>query len=385
MQRTSVERRSLLTTLCVYLVSRIVVLFAAHAATWYHPPLSVKSVLGTGWDGAWYLFIAESGYPDHVLAEGPGNRWAFFPVLPAAVRGTRAVTGLDLALSGIFVSLIVGAVAVVLVHLMVRELFGSHTARHSAALLAFFPTAFVFGMSYTEGLFIAAAAFCLLGVMRQRWGWAATGAVIGVLTRVTGLVLIAVLAVEVIMLLWRSRSALNIRALIGPAFSFLAALAAFAGYCLYQWRVSGDPLAFISVQEHWGKEWRWDSTPPAALFRIVTEFGSTYILDWLSVLALLWVTVAAAAGIVLARKGHPIPISWWVYSLGCIAIAFSGGNEASVLRYTMAAFPLLAVIVRAAPRSWITGLVSTSATLQGVLGFLIFAGVTFKANTLMAP
>ena len=52
-----------------------------------YPKLRVGQVFGSVWDGRWYLTIAQHGYPHHLVNEGDGSRWAFFPAFPGAVQG----------------------------------------------------------------------------------------------------------------------------------------------------------------------------------------------------------------------------------------------------------------------------------------------------------
>jgi hypothetical protein len=80
-----------------YVLSRLLVLFAALASKWLVPRLHPIKALTSGWDGYWYTLIAQHGYPHQLFNENHGSRWAFFPAYPAAIRATVATTGLSYA------------------------------------------------------------------------------------------------------------------------------------------------------------------------------------------------------------------------------------------------------------------------------------------------
>ena len=46
-----------------YVLSRLLVLFAALASKWLVPRLHPLKALTSGWDGYWYTLIAQHGYP----------------------------------------------------------------------------------------------------------------------------------------------------------------------------------------------------------------------------------------------------------------------------------------------------------------------------------
>src|ERR1700730_13466383 len=82
----SARCRPLLRPTAYYLSSRVIVFAVAIVMSAIYPKLRVLQTLGSIWDGRWYLKIAQYGYPHHLVYEGNGSRWAFFPAFPAAVR-----------------------------------------------------------------------------------------------------------------------------------------------------------------------------------------------------------------------------------------------------------------------------------------------------------
>ena len=95
----------LLPPLGLYLVSRLVVLAASIPAVFHSNPgagpwpeitsgWALERVL-TQWDGAWYIWVADRGYPTGTEYRHHLSDVAFFPGFPALIRGVASVTGLS--------------------------------------------------------------------------------------------------------------------------------------------------------------------------------------------------------------------------------------------------------------------------------------------------
>ena len=233
--------RPLIRPIAYFAVSRLVVLAATLAAKLAAPRLNPFRALTSGWDGYWYLTIAQHGYPHRIFNENHGSRWAFFPAYPALIRTTVDVTGLSYAQSAFLLSIVIGITAVVGLWLAVREVFGPVVADRSVLLFVFFPASFVLSMAYTEALFITAAGLCLFAISRRWWIAASMCAVLGSLTRSFGLVLIACVVVAAIPVILRDR---KIRPLIATAIAPLGLVA----WLAYSKRVTGTPLAFLKAE-----------------------------------------------------------------------------------------------------------------------------------------
>ena len=91
-----------------------------------HPPTESGTSYGdliSNWDGQWYRFIVEHGYPHHLptlhgaLQE---NQWAFYPLYPSLVRIVMW-TGLPYAVAASCVSMAFGAAAMTLLYRMLAQ------------------------------------------------------------------------------------------------------------------------------------------------------------------------------------------------------------------------------------------------------------------------
>ena len=150
------------------------------------------------WDGTWMVAIAQYGYdvPDDMLdAFGnhtPDTAKAFFPGYPATIAATGLLTGGNLILAGLLVSLVAGiAAAYGLTRL--GELVPGGSRRAGLLLVGLFaaaPMGVVLSMTYTEALFCALTAWALVGVLRRQWLLAGLGAFAAGLVRPTAAALV---------------------------------------------------------------------------------------------------------------------------------------------------------------------------------------------------
>ena len=157
------------------------------------------SALLSKWDGLWMLGIALGGY-DNVapgLQDAFGHRYAetplaFFPGYPVAVGTFRFLTGTPTLIAGLTVSLVAG---VVMAFGLARlgELVPGGSRRVGLALVALVaaaPMGIVWSMTYSEGLFCAAAVWALVAVLRREWVLAGVCTALAGTVRPTGAALL---------------------------------------------------------------------------------------------------------------------------------------------------------------------------------------------------
>jgi hypothetical protein len=363
-----------------FLLSRVAVLFAALVSKWIFPNLSVPTVLGGSWDGGWYLRIAQYGYPDRLVNDGAGSRWAYLPAFPWVIRGVVTVTGLSYLHAAIVVTFVLGTAAAVAVWLAVREVFGAAIADRSVLFLVFFPTAFVLSMTYSEGLFLAAAGFCLYALSRRLWITASIFAIMASLTRDFGVVLIVCVAVGAIPVIAKER---KIRPLVALVLSPLGLI----GWMAYSWNRVGTPLAFVKAESYWGgAHFIWFLTPFRSLRHL---FGGAQAFkmapDVLAAGALVFVIVGLVWLAQAQMRSVRIPLFWWVFTVGSALGTLSPYWPTSILRYSMAIFPLFAGYAWKIRPAWTGGVVGALAVSQGALAVMIFVAVVHPQVTLLAP
>jgi hypothetical protein len=364
--------------LALYLGSRAAGYIAILAATWLEPSLRVKQAY-TAWDGGWYLLIAKHWYPGTVAnAKGVGNQWAFFPGFPLVVRVTKYATHLSYADAAILVAWIFGGLAAVAIGMLVRDVLGNGTALKTVAVVMFYPAAFVLNFAYPEGMFLAAAATCLLFIYRERWILAAVLANVACLTKEPGVVLAIAIAAEA---LRPGRTARSRLLILGSA---AASCLAFVGWCLYGLSRTGHLLAFVDAENDWGgRGFVWFETPFKSVWHLLTTRAAWHMTGppWTNGAP----TVAAATGLVVAAVGFVFLIllhrrsgvspAWWAYSIGATLVAFSPFWPMGVLRYTMCLLPLFAAFAHLARPRLLDFTIGAFALFQGALAVVVLVSL----------
>lgn len=368
--RSRITRRDatsvVLASIGVYVASRVVSLLAVFGSTWLETPTRITSLLSS-WDGYWYLKIAAHGYPATVAAEDSGNRWAFFPGYPAAIRVVERLTPLSYRDSAILISLVCGALAAAAIGLLFLEFFPTGTSVRATALVVFFPSAFVMGMAYTESMFLLFAAVTLLAIRRKWWIAAAITTNLASLTRSTGILLAVALAAEAL----RAAPLRDRLRIVGAA--ALSSIG-FVGWCIYCDVRTGHLLAFQSAEQAWGgKGFVWFKTPFASFAHLLTRTSTWHSATEVTAgMALVVVAGGFVCLVLMKHKGQNPPPSWWVYSAGATLTAFSAFWPTSILRYTMVVVPFFGAFAATARRVLYEVVLASFALFQGVFAIVVF-------------
>lgn len=198
------------------------------------------------WDAVHYLRLARQGYVP------PGQEGhvslVFYPLYPLLTRIASLITR-DTLGGAFLVSGIASLAAGLLLQRLTALDFPAAVARNAVWFLFIFPTSYFLHISYTESLFIALTLGCVLAARSDRWLLAGVLAAFACFTRVNGLLLMPVLAVEVLDR-WRATRRIDWRWLCIGIGVF-----GFAAYLLLNYRLTGDLFAFSKIMEqHWFKK-----------------------------------------------------------------------------------------------------------------------------------
>jgi hypothetical protein len=350
-----------------YLLSRIGVCVAVLVTKWLFPKFRALTTLGSIWDGRWYLEIARHGYPHRLYNEGDGSRWAFFPAFPAVIRGVATVTRLSYPDAAVLAAFVFGLTSAVAIWLAVREVFGTDIADRSVLLYVFFPAAYVLSMAYTEGLFLTAAAACLFALSRRYWITAALFAVLASLTRNFGVFLILCVIVAAVPVIWKEHK-------VRPLVAIAIAPAGLLAFMAYAWRMVGTPFANMAAEHFWqGAHFIWFESALVSLHDLVVHGVNALTNPSVvtSVGALLFAYLGVALLVRMHRSGMGMPLSWWMFTIGTVLTAFSPFFPNSILRYTMAAFPLFVAFAWKLKPAWQGAVVGCMAVAQGALTIIV--------------
>lgn len=294
----------------------------------------------TRWDGQWYWEIAAHGYPSELPRDASGNvkqnPWAFFPLYPYLVRGVMFVTRLDFPLASVTVSLVAGAVAMLMLYRLVARRHGRLGGLLAVLAMSTFICAPVMQISYTEGLALALVLTVITCVTQQRFWWAAVALLLLALTRGVAVAFAPTLVVYAF-LLWR-RGTLS-RQLVLP----LGLLAAWAGLVGVAWPAivglaTDDSRAYLLTQQAWNPE--LTSTPIARFLGRNSDVPGGIVTA--IVIAALWAILLL--WLFTLEQQEPLLRAWAIaYIVYVLAVV---DWNWSAVRYYLLAFPVFWPLVR---------------------------------------
>jgi Gpi18-like mannosyltransferase len=280
------------------------------------------------WDAISYIDIAGHGYPPHL-----DYRDAFLPGYPMLIRGLSFVTR-DLVLAGVLVSAVAELAALLFIHELVRRERDATVARFAVWGIALAPLGFFLTGVYSESVFIAAAALSLLLMRGGRMRGAALAAALAVAMRLTGIVLLPVLAMELLRQ-HRTRSDGLWLAIIPLPLLLLAA---------YMRLRTGDALAFLNAESlpSFGESaaWPWDGLQHTW----ATAAGGTDLASHSIFIREIVAGLLGFAAVVAAWVDARFPRSMALYCTLVWLMAVSITFWRSVPRYDLALFPIVIVV-----------------------------------------
>lgn len=307
------------------------------------PMLDVLS----SWDGIWYLRIVRLGYPHYVQPNVTYNvtdaRAAFFPAYPLLVRGVdKVMPGGDTA-AALFTNFVLGAVAIFLLGVLARRLYGDQIAAKAMVLGAVFPGSFVLSFAYTEALLLVFAMGCLWCLMTRHWVAAGVLAALGTATRPNGLALVLACAVAAVIAIRDER---DWRSLAAP----LLAPVGFVAFQVWLGRHTGEAGVWFRVQsEAWGEGASFGLTAVRKTFETFTSplTSPTNIITAASVLAMVLMIYF------LRHRGLPLPML--AYCAGILVLMLIPNTVTARPRFLYTALPLLisaAAFLHSVRRDW---------------------------------
>jgi hypothetical protein len=247
------------------------------------------------------------------------------------------VTGLGFTFVGPAVSVVLGAVAVVVLFRLVQDALGTTAARMATVLTCTVISAPVLQASYAESLAFLLVSSCLLLLRRRRYAWMALAIVLLALTRNV------VLAMTPVILLhgavrWRTRADDSFTTRDRLSVGGLAALSV-AGAGLWPAiaaAVTGEVSAYTQTIAAWSGGLRVLTAWPRAFFQVAGAPGLVVL--FLVLFCLFGLLVRPAA-----RSWGPELWGWAVAYPSYLLLAT--GVTASTPRHILLAFPLSLLVV----------------------------------------
>lgn len=262
------------------------------------------------WDAAHYIRLIEEGYQGYT-ENGQHLFLVFFPGYVWAARLLRLVIP-STALAGTALSCLCYGGACCYLYRLAGEAYNGRVARDALLYMSLFPFSFFSGLVMTEGLFLLATTGACWYAWRGKWLAFGLFGALAALTRMTGLLVIAVGVIRLLEAyrpleppVGKSLGRCWKPLLLGLPLTLLPAAGTLLYLLLNLW-VDGDPFAFASHQEHWHQGYLWISQVVEYIGRYLGDnLGSSYgWAVWAPALALFVVGLALLYWAAL-RRGHP--------------------------------------------------------------------------------
>lgn len=268
-----------------------------------------------GWDGNWYLDIAQNGY----TAFGEKSiAIVFYPFYPILIKLASFFIP-NLPLAAILVSTLFSVIAAIALFELVILDFNKRAAIFSVWFLNIFPTSYLFQAGYTESVFLTTSILTVYLFRKNKFLFSGLLGLLASLTKIFGLTLLPLLFVEK-----RITRQHLITYLMVPA-GFLIYL----GINLY---IFGDPLYFTKpLFENWGKRLDWPWMGIYYLLGSDLSINSVYFPELFALLLIIFM------GIYTFLK---IRRSYGVYILINLLLITSTNYILSTPRYALILFPI---------------------------------------------
>lgn len=199
------------------------------------------------YDSGWYHGIASQGY---AFVEGGRSNLAFFPLYPQLMgAGGRMLGGTQeqFYFAGIIVSWLAFALAMPLLYRLASLDVSRDEAIRATTYAAVFPSAYFFGVVYSESLFLLTLVAAALALRKRHWVLGALSGAAMTATRVNGVMFVPALA----WIAWRSSDGTR-RDRACALFAAGASVLGIGAYSYFNYRLSGNPFEWYDSITRWG-------------------------------------------------------------------------------------------------------------------------------------
>ncbi len=275
----------------------------------------------SNWDGGHYLSIAQYGYKDKF-------QYAFFPFYPLLIRIVHGITN-NFEFAGLLISICSSLLGIYLLYEIVSKDFDKKIAQNVIVLFLIFPTSFFLLTVYSEGLFFLLSVATFFFYRRGNFFSATLAAALASGTRVEGLAV----ALGFLAQVWVS-GGINRK----NWFVFFAPLGLLI-YCWFLGQKTGDPLYFITAQNHWLRSLTapglgfWEAIKNLAAGDFTKDFGGFLNL----------IFAAFGLGMIL-RSFRFLPFGYSIYGFVSILLPLFTPSLLSMPRFILLMWPIFIIL-----------------------------------------
>lgn len=288
-------------------------------------------------DGFHYMSIAQHGYSDY--------QQAFFPLYPLLIRYTALLTDNNYVWAAMTITYIALFVWLFLLYKLIRLDFPSGVGKWTLVFILFSPVGFFFGAVYTESLFLTLVVAAFFLARKKRWLVAGLFVGLASATKLVGIFLLPALIVEWYMVYRKGTVYKHLYSLIGM---MILSCTGLVSYCIYLWKVYGDPFLFIHAQPAFGANRSGGELIflPQVVYRYIKIFLTVPFSHYDMWIALLEFVMLGIALFLLSYGvfKQKMRISYFLFAILAIIGPTLTGSLSSIPRYILVAFPLFIVL-----------------------------------------
>jgi hypothetical protein len=247
-------------------------------------------------------------------------------------------------IAGIAVSSAAFVAALLVLHRLTSRLFEDRqVARRAVLYLAVFPFSIFFTRVYAESVFLLTSVLAVSCAVEKRWWGAGIAGALATLARPNGIL------IGVPLLILALAGDRSIRALARRLIPLALVPLALAGYSAFVYTLSGDPLAWLRTEAHWGYSL---GHPPLALLTSLLGrllkygFYDYFFLSSSSTYHLLHGTVALVFLALTPAVFKRVGAAMGAYVLISLLVPLSGNALEGIGRYASVLFPVFIVVAQ---------------------------------------
>ncbi len=294
-------------------------------------------------DGVHYLNIAFRGYINEVR---------FFPLYPLLIFlvsfliGLGKVTFLNTFIAGVILSNLFLLISMYFFYKLLGLDYPEKIAKLALIFLLTFPTAFFFGVIYSESLFLMLLILSFYSARTGRWKEAIIAAFLLSITRIVGVFIIPALILE--LYLQKVNSPPNLLKLLKENLKIILAIillvpSGLAYFSFYNFQKWGNFLYFITAHTELGNS--RSSTqiilPFQTIYRYIKIFINLpvrYFEWWIAFLEIL--TFVFILGVFYVSFKKKIRMSYLLFSFCAFMLPVLSGTLTALPRYVLVLFPI---------------------------------------------
>jgi len=324
--------------------------------------------LWANFDGEHYLHIAREGYHDIDRA--------FFPLFPHIIRFLHQVTGINSLIIGFVFNQIIFCISIcVLLHLL-KKFFKVKKPMLFILFMLLYPTSFYYSAVYTESLFLFCTLLSLLFLYENKVILFSIMAICTSLTRIQGAFIL--IPAFFSFYIFGDSFISNIKRIVRSHLYICAPLIGLAVYMFYLYKVTGNPLYFLTAQSSFGAN-RSSSIIllPQVYYRYfriftISSYNYQYFIAVIEFLMFNFCLILSIVhGYVSYKEKNKYGLGIALFSLVNLLLPTLTGTLSSTPRYTLFALSPYFLMIRWKP--WVQYVVGTIFILVQVILLAFFA------------